>query len=446
MRTLWLVIVTLLIGCGGVVAREASSPNFGGAPKGGSASTGDSVADAPGQLSARGGAILDPDGRPIHLTGWRVDARSSGRRGPIPLAEIQRYKADGLLGNAQGVEIWWSRDGEHSPSEGSPYRPGVYSKEGVKNLLDTMRNFARAGSWVIPSIRVSYDQEAALENTRTGVNSWQGWADHRKVIWNLPVVVAEGPNAGTYGDHRDRFFKWLDWLIPQILADKEIADHIAYWEMWHYYGHKHNSSPADREQYLDDFMPRLIAQYRKHDPDRLLGVGFNLNSTVDDVNARLEAKTWKPYPDDKLIYVVGGYGVLANIMRPDRETKRTKRTEWPVDSVNPMWLSDSREFNIEKLRRLAPEITLHSQEGPGLREVFRETPIPALQRTWFIGLLNLYNGTTNGFGIHAWPPSWANETNQDVRLNKTARFDETDFFSIMRPALLGKQVDAKTTR
>jgi hypothetical protein len=443
MKALWLVIVALLIGCGGVIAREALSPNLGSAPKAGAASTRDSTTDAPGLLTARNGAILDPAGKPIHLTGWRVDVASSGRRGPIPLAEIERYKEDGLLGNAQGVEIWWSKDGDFSPSESSPHRPGVYNKEAVRNLLDTMRNFARAGSWVIPSIRVSYEQEAALENTRTGVNSWQGWADHRKVIWNLPVVVAEGPNAGTYGNHRDRFFKWLDWLIPQILADEEIADHIAYWEMWHYYGHKHNSSPADREQYLDDFIPRLIAQYRKHDPDRLLAVGLNLNATVDDVNARLKARTWEPYEDDNLIYVVGGYGVLGNLMRADGGNRRT---DWPVDSVNPMWLSDSREFNIEKLRRLTPDITLHSQEGPGLREVFRETPIPTLQRTWYVGLLNLYNATTNGFGIHAWPPSWANEKNGDPSWDKTARFDETDFFSIMRPALLGEQVNARAPR
>lgn len=443
MKAFGLVIVTLLIGCGGVIAREASSPNFGSAPKAGGASTGDSVADAPGLLSARDGMILDSNGKSIHLTGWRVDFGSSGRSGPVPLADIQRYKADGLLGNAQGIEIWWSRDGEQSPSEGSPHRPGVYSKEGVENLLETMRNFARAGSWIIPSIRVSYDQEVALENTKRGVNSWQGWADHHKVIWNLPVIVAQGPNAGTYGNHRDRFFKWLDWLIPQILADKEIADRIAYWEMWHYYGHRHNSSPTDREQYLDDFIPRLIAQYRKHDPERLLGVGFNLNSTVDDVNARLEAKTWAPYQDNNLIYVIGGYGRLAIIMRPDIGTKRTV---WPADSREPTWLLNSREFNIQKLRRLAPEITLHSQEGPGLREVFRETPIPALQRTWYVGLLNLYNATTNGFGIHAWPPSWADQKNQDPRLDKTARFDETDFFAIMRPALLGEQVDSKKTR
>lgn len=389
-----------------------------------------------------GTKIIAPNGDPLNLCGWRIDFGAWSVLKGVSQADFQNWDTKGLLGTAQAVEIWYSRENtagvKESPSEGLPHRPGVYNQKGMANLLQVLRNIARSGSYIIPSIRVSYDQEFSLANTKKGINTWQGWANHRKVIYNLPVVVEEGANAGTYGNHRDRFFAWLDWIIPQILADEEIAAKIAYWEMWHYYGHKHGSSAADRDQYLDDFIPRLLAKYREHDPERLLGVGVTLDGTVTQINARLDAGTWKPYEDKNWVYVCGGYGRLGIIMRPD--VNNGKNINWPINSNNPTWLNATSEFNIEKLIRLSGK-AMHSQEGPGLRECFRETPIPQLQRTWLSGLYNLYNSKTNGYGFHAWPPSWANQNNSDPLFDPTPAFDETDFFNLTREALKGNQVN-----
>ena len=393
-----------------------------------------------GVFITKGTQIISPEGYPINLCGWRIDFQTWSTGKGVTPADFQKWNSQGLLGNAQGIEIWWSRENgtkdKQSPSEGLPYQIGVYNQAGIPKLLDLMRNLARSGSYIIPSIRVSYDQKVAIENTKKGINTWQGWADHRKVIYNKPVVVEQGEHAGTYGNHRDRFFAWLDWLIPQILADPEISSHIAYWEMWNYYGHKHSSSDADRDQYLDDFLPRLIAKYRQHDPHRLLGVGVTQDAVVTQLINRIEAKTWVPYEDKNWIFVCGGYGVLGIIMRPDN--KVTYNT-WPIHSKNPMYIVESNEFNIEKLIRISG-LPMHSQEGPGLRECFRETPIPDLQRTWLTGLYNLYNAKTNGYGFHAWPPSWANQKNANPLFNPTRNFDEKDFFNLTRDALKGKQV------
>jgi hypothetical protein len=396
-------------------------------------------------FSVKDSKLISPGGEPVNLCGWRINYGAWSIMDGVLFSDFQKWKAQGLLGNAQGVEIWWSREmvsgSKESPSEGFPHRPGEYNADGLVNLLETMRNIARSGSWIIPSIRVSYDQAVAKENARKGINTWQGWADHIKVINNQPVIVEEGVNAGTYGRHRDRFFAWLDWIIPKILEDEEIASHIAYWEMWHYFGHKHGSSSADRDQYLDDFLPRLIEQYRKHDPDRLLGVGLTLDATVNQLNSRLEAGTWSPYEDKNLIYICGGYGILRILMGPDNTVKNTS---WPNDSKNPTWIQESQEFNIEKFIRLSG-CTMHSQEGPGLRECFRETPIPALQRTWLTGLYNLYNAVTNGYGFHAWPPSWADQQNSNPLFNPSGAFDETDFFNLTREALKGNQINLYTS-
>jgi hypothetical protein len=200
--------------------------------------------------------------------------------------------------------------------------------------------------------------------------------------------------------------------------------------MWHYAGHRQALNKSDRDVYLDEFAPAMIAQYRRHIPSVLLGVGLNLDSTVTQVCERIKAGTWKPYADKNLIYVVGGYGRLAVIMRPDND--KGDRNTWPTDSNNPMWDEKSGEFNIQTLARLAPQITQHSQEGPGLRQNHRTTPIAPIPRQWFVGLLDLYNDVTNGWGIHAWPPSWADEKDGDPLFAKPPNFNESDFMGIVR--------------
>jgi hypothetical protein len=179
-------------------------------------------------------------------------------------------------------------------------------------------------------------------------------------------------------------------------------------------------------------MPKLLAKYRQHDPHRLLGVGITLNTLVNILNNRLESDTWVPYEDPNWIYVIGGYGRLGVLNNPDINPNLT---DWPEDSNNPEWLPVDQEFNIEKLRRLSGH-ALHSQEGPGLWNHLRETPIPQPQRTWLTELYNLYNTNTNGFGFHAWPPTWTD----DMVDEKGPMFDETDFFNVTREALKGNLV------
>jgi hypothetical protein len=185
---------------------------------------------------------------------------------------------------------------------------------------------------------------------------------------------------------------------------------------------------------VDEFVPLLLAKYRKHDPHRLLGASLVANDYVNEAVSRVQAGhslSWESDPN--WLAVIGGYGRLGIIMRPDNFVPNF--TNWPEDSNNPEWLPASNEFNIQKLVRLRPDITLHSQEGPGLRETFRTTPIPPLQREWLRGLLDLYNGTTNGFGFHSWPPSWENL--DSYRFGKPTNFNEQDFFQLMRRALRG---------
>jgi hypothetical protein len=137
------------------------------------------------------------------------------------------------------------------------------------------------------------------------------------------------------------------------------------------------------------------------------------------------------------MYVCGGYGILGILMRYNPDLVKS----WPKDSNNPSFISSSQELNSAKLVRLSGR-AMHSQEGPGLRECYRDTPIPQIQRNWLTGLYNFYNSTTNGYGFHAWPPSWANQNNGDPTLDPSPNFDETDFFNITREALKGNQVSA----
>jgi hypothetical protein len=381
-----------------------------------------------GMFTVQGTKLISPQGEPIKLSGWRVCARVWEHERHVSLADFKKWDSQRLLGNAQAVEIWWTYGTPDHPGERYPYLAGAYQKQNLPTLLNTLRAIAQSGSWIIPSIRVSYDGIVAENNTRTGTNTWQGWAHHRKLIYNEPVIVEKGPHAGTYGNHRDRFFAWLDWLIPTLLADEEIASRIAYWEMWHFFGHRHGGqiSAADHDHYLDDFVPRQIELFRRHDSDRLLGI--SIHTSITRLLDRIEAGTWTPWNDKNWIFVYGGYGVHDMFFR-DVGLKKT----WPEQSTKPLWLPATREFNVEKLIRLTGH-AVHCQEGPGIREWYRTTPIPEPQRTWLVGLFNLYNAKTNGFGFHDWPPTQARRADQPAAL------DETDFFNLTREALKGNTV------
>jgi hypothetical protein len=379
-------------------------------------------------FTTNGSQIISPEGEPIKLTGFRIAVSEWGRNKEVSLEDFNKWKDLGLMGNAQGVEIWFSRGlPALNPSEPYPHRPGYYLEEAMPLLLNAMRNIARSGSYIIPSIRVGYDGAKAIEYTKNGTNGWEGWALHNRVLNNDPVVVETGPNAGTYGNHRDRFFAWLDYLIPAILADKEIADKIAYWETWHFAGHKQSINTS---KYLDEFMPLLLAKYREHIPEGLLGV--SAHTSMGTIITRLNQGTWQPYNDPNWILVLGGYGTHSMFF-----SDRFLSLVWPKDSGKPTWVGT--EFDVEKYVRMTGR-AMHSQEGPGSREYYRTTPIRESQRTWMIGLFNLYNRTTNGFGFHDWPPTYVGRNNIVYPDN----FDETELFQFMREALAGNQIGGTT--
>jgi hypothetical protein len=379
-------------------------------------------------FTTNGSQIISHEGEPIKLSGFRIAVSEWGRNRFVSLDDFNYWKSQGLLGNAQAVEIWFSRGlPAINPSEPYPHRPGVYLEEAMPLLLNAMRNIARSGSYIIPSIRVGYDGAKAIEYTKNGTNGWEGWAVHSRVINNDPVVVETGANAGTYGNHRDRFFAWLDYLIPAILADKEIADKIAYWETWHFAGHKQSINTS---KYLDDFIPILLAKYREHIPEGLLGV--SAHTSMGNIITRLNNGTWKPYNDPNWILVLGGYGTHSMFF-----SDRFLSLVWPKDSGKPTWLGE--EFDVEKYVRMTGR-AMHSQEGPGAIELYRTTPMRESQRTWMMGLFNLYNRTTNGFAFHDWPPTYVGRNN----IVYPADFDETELFQFMREALAGNQIGGTT--
>jgi hypothetical protein len=379
-------------------------------------------------FTTNGSQIISPEGDPIKLAGFRVAVSEWGRNRDVSLEDFNKWKDLGLMGNAQAVEIWFSRGlPALNPSEPYPHRPGYYLEEAMPQLLNALRNIARSGSYIIPSIRVGYDGAKAIEYTKNGTNGWEGWALHSRVINNDPVVVETGLNAGTYGNHRDRFFAWLDYLIPAILADEEIASKIAYWETWHFAGHKQSINTS---KYLDEFMPLLLAKYREHIPEGLLGV--SAHTSMGTIITRLNQGTWQPYNDPNWILILGGYGTHGMFFS-DRYLSQV----WPVELVKPQWLGT--EFDVERYIRMTGR-AMHSQEGPGTGLYYRTTPIRETQRTWLIGLFNLYNSTTNGFAFHDWPPSKVGKTN----VVYPDDFDETELFQFMREAFAGNQIDGTT--
>jgi len=381
-----------------------------------------------GVFTTKGTRLISPEGKPILLTGWRVTQRSWEKDRETSDADFKRYAKLGLLGNGQAVQFWWLSGRASNPGEPHPDRVGVYNEQAVPRLLKVLRAVARAGSWIIPSIQVSYNSSIAATSTANGTSNDKGWAHHGKLVENAPVVVTKGASAGTHGRHGDRFFAWLDWLLPKILADKEIARRIAYWETWHYCGHQSALGQDTWQKYLTDFVPRLIAKFRQHDPDRLLGISVRSRVALRLLVQNLQSGSKTPWTDHNWILVTGGYGIYGVLMG---KTTPTGNPGWPQDAVDPP--REGNEFVFEKYQQLTGR-AVHSQEGPGLLQAFRTTPLHPVQRSWMVGLFNLYNQKANGFAIHDWPPSYA-------AIYKTPpNFDETAVHELFRKALRGESI------
>lgn len=348
----------------------------------------------------RGRQLIGPDGKPISLKGYRVGFGEVSS-GFASEAKFKERAANGLGGNAQAFEIWWTKD--RGPSEPQPGRIGVYNKDQLEKYLEAMRGAVRAGMYIIPSIRVSFDERVAedlLKNDKTG---WEGWAPHEYVLYN---------RVDPYGGRgRDRFFAWLDWLVPAILADKEIADKIAYWEMWHFPGHRQSFNDSDWDHYIDDFAPRLIAEFRKHDPERLLGISFRQSPSMSRLLAR-----GVTFNDPNLIYVIGGYCDHNTLMRdgPDK-TFPTQCRDGKYANGEFEFVTYARQHNV----------ALHSQEGPGLYPTNRTDPVTAKKRDMLIGLFRLYNAETNGWAFHGLSPDTELQPGTDLNIILRMAFDGT---------------------
>jgi len=124
---------------------------------------GDSVKTSSAVFTTQGTQLISPEGKPIKLCGWRVASGDWRNERNVSESDFKFWSDQGLMGNAQGIEIWWTRGQPYQVSEPYPYKPGVYQTENLPDLLDVMRGMARAGSWIIPSIRVSFDAEVAKE-------------------------------------------------------------------------------------------------------------------------------------------------------------------------------------------------------------------------------------------------------------------------------------------
>ena len=327
----------------------------------------------------QGRQLIGPDGKPMALKGYRVGIEEVSS-GFASEARFEALTTAGIGGNAQAFEIWWTRN--KGPSEPQPSKVGVYNKNQLEMYLAAMRSAVRAGMYIIPSIRVSFNREVAEDGLKNDKTSWQGWAPHDYVLYN---------RADPYGGRgRDRFFAWLDWLVPAILADKEIADKIAYWEMWHLPGHQHRLPENDWDQFIDDFVPRLIAKFREHEPERLLGVSLRNQRSMSRVLSRNVT-----FDDHNLIYVVGGYCHHDTLMEkgPDKV--------FPTGCYAPNYANG--EFDFVAYAR-EHNIALHSQEGPGLKDWNHANPISAKKRDMLVGLFRLYNAEANGWAWHGPAP------------------------------------------
>ncbi|OPZ08180.1 MAG: hypothetical protein BWZ10_02704 [candidate division BRC1 bacterium ADurb.BinA364] len=177
---------------------------------------------------------------------------------------------------------------------------------------------------------------------------------------------------------------------PSEPTPAEIADRIAYWEMWHFPGHRHPLKDEDWDRYIDDFAPRLIAKYREYEPERLFGIGFRHQNSMSRLLARGTV-----FDDPNLVYVIGGYGDHDTIMRngPDKT--------FPTDCWGPRYTNGEFEFLTYARQK---NIAIHSQEGPGLFPTNRTDPIAEKKREMVVGLFRLYNAEANGWAWHGFTP------------------------------------------
>jgi hypothetical protein len=349
-----------------------------------------------------GRKLYGPDGKQGRLVGFR-HAINGGQTAFATRADFEAYRdTDGVNFNMIAPEIWWSTN--YGACELNPTQPGVYNTQGMLELKAYLIQIARAGFWIVPSLRVSFDQDyaaanLALDNDNSNGLAYNGWADHAKTMTNDPVVV----DGVTYGNYRDRFFAWCRWVIQELLSEPEIAAAIAYWEMWHFPGHRHTDVQTDEmiDFYTSTFVPMQIALFREYEPDRLLGVSYRHRK----YSTRAYAQGVNHSTDDaNIIHVIGGYSSTPLLMDDPGQSS----VAWPPagtdghTSDSPRWIGPGADdFNFV-LWSADQNIAMHSQEGPGLDPSKQVEPLNADVKTYLEGLGDLNNRYANGMGWHWW--------------------------------------------
>jgi hypothetical protein len=160
-------------------------------------------------------------------------------------------------------------------------------------------------------------------------------------------------------------------------------------------------------------------------PAKLCGYRIQIGDAVRD--SRYTLKQMQALATDGLL---GSCSAVEIWFGNDNDLSPGEKSVLTPDEYNEPMLAPLVEFMRDLIKA-----------GSYVIPSFRLNPIPELQRTWLRGILNLYNETTNGFGFHAWPPSWASLNS--YRFAKPGGFDETDFLAIMRKALQGEPVSFK---
>lgn len=390
-------------------------------------------ASARGYWSTYGRELIDPHGIPRKLIGLRVDTGETTDVNTLAKWTVDNFRAYtnsyGLNYNTFAPEIWWSSGGsDRGMGEPIPSQEGVYDRTTWPQLRRSMRSAAQAGWWLVPSFRVSYDQDQAalnlqydMDTSQASVVARQGWADHINTFVNTTVVTSGG---GTHGRFRDRFLNWVGDTIDLIRSDPVIDNAIAYWELFHFPGHRHTVVTSDWNAYLDDLVPEMIRVAREHDPVKLLGISLRQGSdTQGSLHTLVRSLQWTATDSlaNNIVYVVGGYGShdvtqgedpVPNHIWPDNSSQPPYRAPGPGDLFNFDVLDWAHEQNV----------ALNGQEGPGLVVEKLTNPLSATVYNMIEGILrDFYLPYCNGFAAHAWP----------LNRDETDAASGTDFWTLM---------------
>ena len=400
--------------------------------------------------------LLNPQGATDRLYGYRLASKA------LADVNLTGMASEGILGNMVPVTIMWSE------IEGDPCQPGVYDTDYEDEKIEEMEQIAQAGLWVVPSIRLGYDDTDAVWLTENGVSCFHGasvdwpdgdvdvnvgpapdgsgditrtlrklgwgWAEHWRILQNDQVAVLYGANAGVYGNYRDRCFAWYEHFIQKLLANAVVAPKIAYWQTWHNPGHRNvrlNDYTVAWEFFYEDFWPRLLKLFRTHDRHRMLSLSVSINS----VNAwgSTSQPTWK---DRNVILHSGMYCQHDALVENEPVANPGPSSDASVDI--PACTAD---FSPLGPAVRDPDTLFVFQETGGMMAAHRYTPLPGYQRRVLIKVVNSLNERGHGFGHHSMPPRIDATNLYMAGIQIPTHGSDDEFLAIMAKAMSNERVE-----